>query len=59
LLPDGPPRQSMMVELERVRALLSVRRNQQGESSGAIDRVADLALEVLGIASPAVESVQS
>ena len=59
LLPDGPPRQSMMVELARVRALLSVRRNQQGESSGAIDRVADLALEVLGIASPAVESVQS
>ena len=59
LLPDGPPRQSMMQELQRVRALLSVRQNQPGEPSGAIDRVADLALEVLGIASPAVESVQS
>lgn len=59
LLPDGPPRQSMMEELQRVRALLSVRQGRQGESPGAIERVADLALEVLGIASPAVESVQS
>ncbi len=47
LLPDGPPRQSMMQDLQRVRALLI----RPGEID-AIDRVADVALEMLGIASP-------
>ena len=47
LLPDGPPRQSMMQELQRVRALLI----RPGEI-GAIDRVADVALGMLGVASP-------
>jgi lipid-A-disaccharide synthase len=59
LLPDGPPRQSMMQELQRVRALLSTRPNRPGEAHGAIDRVAAVALEVLGIASPVAESVPS
>jgi lipid-A-disaccharide synthase len=57
LLPDGPPRQSMMKELQRVRALLTPR---TGETNcGAIDRVAAIALEVLGLPSPVRESVQS
>jgi lipid-A-disaccharide synthase len=42
LLPDGPPRQSMMEELARVRGLLA----KQPEV-GAIDRVAAVTLEVL------------
>jgi lipid-A-disaccharide synthase len=57
LLPDGPPRQSMMQELKRVRALLS---DVPGDPhSGAIDRVAAIALQVLGVPSPARQSVQS
>lgn len=59
LLPDGPPRQSMMQELQRIRALLSTRPGRQGEAHGAIDRVADVALEVLGVASPVAQSVPS
>jgi lipid-A-disaccharide synthase len=55
LLPDGPPRQSMMQELQRVRALLI----RPGEPIGAIDRVADVALGMLGIASPVTESMPS
>jgi lipid-A-disaccharide synthase len=48
LLPDGPPRQSMMQELQRVRALLI----RSGEPIGAIDRVAEVVLGMLGFASP-------
>ncbi len=59
LLPDGPPRQSMMKELERMRALLSTRPDRKEEAHGAIDRVAAVALEILGVASPVVESVPS
>ena len=59
LLPDGPPRQSMMQELQRIRALLSTRPGRRGEAHGAIDRVADVALEVLGVASPVAQSVPS
>jgi len=59
LLPDGLPRQSMMQELQRIRALLSTRPGRQGEAHGAIDRVADVALEVLGVASPVAQSVPS
>jgi lipid-A-disaccharide synthase len=57
LLPDGPPRQSMMQELERVHALLSP--GPGDTHGGAIDRVAAIALEVLGVPSPVRESVQS
>ena len=42
LLPDGPPRQSMMEELAQVRGLLG----KQSEG-GAIDRVAEITLEIL------------
>ncbi len=59
LLPDGPPRQSMMQELQCVRRLLSTSTAGQGEAHGAIDRVAAIALSYLGVSSPAVESVQS
>jgi lipid-A-disaccharide synthase len=55
LLPDGPPRQSMMQELQRVRSLLVL----PGESRSAINRVADVALGMLGLASPVTESVPS
>jgi lipid-A-disaccharide synthase len=53
LLPDGGPRQSMMQELQRIRALLA----GPGKTSGAIGRVADIALGMLGIASPVTESM--
>jgi lipid-A-disaccharide synthase len=46
LLPDGPPRQSMMEELARIRGLLSKGQAVGGES-GAIDRVAAITLEVM------------
>jgi lipid-A-disaccharide synthase len=42
LLPDDPPRQSMMEELKRVRGLVA----KQSES-GAIDRVAEVTLETM------------
>lgn len=54
LLPDGAPRQSMMEELARIRTLLNTRAALPGESSNAIGRVADIALETLGLTSPAV-----
>ena len=59
LLPDSLPRQSMMQEFQRIRALLSTRPGRQGEAHGAIDRVAAVALEVLGVASPVAQSVPS
>jgi lipid-A-disaccharide synthase len=59
LLPDGPPRQSMMEELRRMRAQLATHPVATGEASGAIDRVADITLETLGVLSPLTESVQS
>jgi lipid-A-disaccharide synthase len=65
LLPDGPPRQSMMQELERVRGLLSTDPTGkngpagEGDAHGAIDRVAAIALSYLGIPFPVAESVQS
>jgi len=42
LLPDGPPRQSMMQELVRIRVLLA-----KPSQVGAIDRVAEVALEMV------------
>jgi lipid-A-disaccharide synthase len=43
LLPDGPPRQSMMEELARMRGLLGKR-----PAGGAIERVAAVTLDTLG-----------
>ena len=43
LLPDGPPRQSMMEELARIRGLLNTRPG----GSGAIGRVAAITLELM------------
>jgi lipid-A-disaccharide synthase len=45
LLPEGPPRQSMMEELARIRGLLKTR--PAGEPGGAIARVAAVALELM------------
>ncbi|MDR3741469.1 MAG: lipid-A-disaccharide synthase [Terracidiphilus sp.] len=59
LLPDGPPRQSMMEELRRMRALLQTHTAQPGSTSGAIGRVADITLETLGLTSPVADSVPS
>ena len=59
VLPDGPPRQSMMLELKRIRTLLDPRTANQSQPQGAIDRVADITLEVLGVLSTAAASVQS
>ncbi len=54
LLPDGAPRQSMMEELARIRALLQNRpAGRKPETGGAIERVAAIALEELRTASPA------
>jgi lipid-A-disaccharide synthase len=56
LLPDGPPRQSMMEELARIRGLL-LTRPESGEAGGAgetgraIARVAEVALELMNIKS--------
>jgi lipid-A-disaccharide synthase len=44
LIPDGPPRQSMMEELARIRGLL----HPEQRDIGAIDRVAVITLETLG-----------
>jgi lipid-A-disaccharide synthase len=62
LLPDGPPRESMMQELRAVGDLL--RRPQTGkfgENEDAIQRVAAVTLELLGAALPAPDpsAVQS
>jgi lipid-A-disaccharide synthase len=49
LLPDGPPRQSMMQELAAIRSLLySQAKGGQKADGGAIGRVADVALDLLG-----------
>jgi lipid-A-disaccharide synthase len=48
LLPDGPPRESMMEELKAVgRLLRDVGDGATGESLGAIERVAGVVLELL------------
>jgi lipid-A-disaccharide synthase len=55
LLPDGPPRQSMMEELAQIRGLLKTQpasgSGDAGEPGAAIDRVAAVALELLKIES--------
>jgi lipid-A-disaccharide synthase len=51
LLPDGPPRQSMMQELAELRGLLRApARGEHSEAGGAIARVAEVTLELLGTA---------
>ncbi len=50
LIPDGPPRQSMMEELARIHGLLQTGRSRQGdagEADGAIARVAAITLETM------------
>jgi lipid-A-disaccharide synthase len=49
LLPDGGPRQSMMEELARIRSLLSTR-PRGNAADGAIDRVAEITLDLMGTA---------
>jgi lipid-A-disaccharide synthase len=58
LLPDGTLRQSMMKELKRIRGLLGSRTEVHGGENGAIDRVAAITLERLGMSFPLKESVQ-
>lgn len=54
LLPDGPPRQSMMKELAVLRSTLHARElSASREHRGAIARVAEITLDLLGTASPA------
>jgi lipid-A-disaccharide synthase len=55
LLPDGPPRQSMMEELGRIHGLLNTR-PAAGTENGAIGRVAEITLELLGSAQAAKAS---
>jgi lipid-A-disaccharide synthase len=50
LLPDGSPRQSMMMELRAIRGLLNAgTAGQMPSSGGAIDRVAAITLEQIGL----------
>jgi lipid-A-disaccharide synthase len=52
LLPDGPSRQSMMKELAELRGMLRVTApGRPREAGGAIARVAEVTLELLGSAS--------
>jgi lipid-A-disaccharide synthase len=53
LLPDGDPRQSMMEGLQRIHGLLNTLSTVPGQPSGAIHRVAAVALELMGVTSPA------
>jgi len=49
LLPDGPPRQSMMQELAELRGMLRAPAHSSlSETGGAIARVAEVTLELLG-----------
>ena len=51
LLPDGPPRQSMMKELASLRGLLRASTQSVAQPpAGAIARVAEVVLELLGLA---------
>jgi len=56
LLPDGMPRESMMEELRIIGGLLRSRQaGKSGDKAGAMERVAAVTLELLGIASPALD----
>jgi len=57
LLPDGVPRESMMKELRQIGGLLRSRQaDRPGGNAGAIERVAAITLELLGVPSPALDS---
>jgi len=54
LLPDGPPRESMTIELRAIRQALRVRRSESyNRESGAIQRVADIVQQELEAKLPA------
>ena len=54
LLPDGPPRESMKMELARIQGLLTTRQSVPSEAGwGAIGRVADVTLDLLKARFPA------
>jgi lipid-A-disaccharide synthase len=57
LLPDGPARQSMMEGLAQVRGLLNKRPVDRVEQGGAIDRVAEVTLELMAAAEKNVKDV--
>jgi lipid-A-disaccharide synthase len=61
LLPDGVPRESMMKELKSIRNVLNARSAGHEQHTGAIERVAAVALAQLGAVSPArtLETMQS
>ncbi len=60
LLPDGPLRESMMIELARIRGLLTPHPNGHGdEVETAISRVASITIRQLGAALQVSESVKS
>jgi len=60
LLPDGPPRESMMKELGRIRGLLAPGSADQGDDmNSAISRVAAAILQQIEALSPASTSVRS
>ena len=60
LLPDGAPRESMMQELARIRNLLSSRNQiSKDMNSDAIERVADIVLDRLGLPARVTVSVPS
>ncbi len=57
LLPDGVPRESMMKELRLIGGLLRSRQaDRPGGDAGAVERVAAITLEQLGVTSPALDS---
>ena len=60
LLPDGPLRESMMIELARIRDLLTPHPNGHGdEVETSISRVASITIRQLGAALQVSESVKS
>jgi lipid-A-disaccharide synthase len=60
LLPDGPPRESMMKELARFRGLLTPGESGPGdEVETAISRVAGITMRQIGAALPVSESVHT
>jgi len=56
LLPEGPPRQRMMEELAQIRALLHTGRAESAEQTGAMERVAQVALELCTFSAPLVRN---
>jgi lipid-A-disaccharide synthase len=55
LLPDGPRRESMMQELAAIRGVLSARTRDGERGGGAIGRVAEISLELVGAKSARIE----